>query len=359
MLWDGHPVPDGFLFYSSQLQREITALRREFQSTPYAWDPHELRWPVEVAHRLGMKFYAWVTIYNEGAPAGAYREYGVPPVPLTYPWGTIQEAEFPFESRFVHEHPEYQLVDRTGKRRHYGVLEWAYPEARGYWVQEIQLILDRYAVDGIHVSTRTEGPSPEHADQFGFNPPIVEEYRRRHGVDILREDFDVEQWRALRGEYLTRLLREISGVVHARGKQLSLGTSQGDYIGFPLGNMKLEWRNWIEKKIVDRLNLGEHGWGWGPQGYGYLTDFATRRGLKPLDAAVREDYGPLCKQHGVKLLFLCSPRLGPRPISDACCTGRASPSAYSPPANWCDTASALPEFDGTILQVRPRVLADR
>jgi hypothetical protein len=45
------------------------------------------------------------------------------------------------------------------------------------------------------------GAWTEHADQYGFNRPIVEEYERRYGVSILEKDFDLENWRSFRGEY--------------------------------------------------------------------------------------------------------------------------------------------------------------
>ena len=204
--------------------------------------------------------------------------------------GVYYQTEFTWQSKFVHDNPQYQSIDRRQKRYHHGVLEWIYPEARRYWLDDVKQILDRYAVDGIYMDTRTELMSPEHADQFGFNEPIVREFKQRYGVNILEEDFDVELWRSLRGEYFTLFLEEMARLIHSKGKLFSLGTSRGDYIGFPLGNMKLHWRDWIAKKTIDELHLDEHGWGWGPQGYGYLTDFATSRGLKPLDAALREDY---------------------------------------------------------------------
>src|SRR5262249_27596155 len=130
MLWEGHPV-EHELLYSHHLQAMHWRLKQAFEGTPYAWDPHEIRFPIEAAHKLGIKFYAWIVPFNEQAP---------PEFEGTY-W---------FQSLFSFEHPEYLAVDRTGQRRQWGILEWAYPQARQYWLDELQIILDKYDVDGIH-----------------------------------------------------------------------------------------------------------------------------------------------------------------------------------------------------------------
>jgi hypothetical protein len=362
---EGHSVTRLYYFNSAAAD-QMAAAAKEYEGTPYAWDPYELRWPVEAAHREGLRLYAWIVPYNEGVPPGSYARFGdVGPTDSGYvteqpkrswpyiaalrtPAGaTYFETNFTWQSRFVHDHPEYQSIDRRQKRYHEGLLEWAYPAARQYWLADVKEILDKYAVDGIYMDTRTELMSPEHADQFGFNEPVVKEFARRYGINILEEDFDVEAWRALRGEYFTLFLEELGRLIHAKGKQFSLGTARGDYIGFPLGNMKLEWRKWIAGRIVDEFHVDEHGWGWGPQGYGYVTDFATSRGLKPLDVAVREDYGPLCRAHGVKLYLKCRPPK-PRAITDECCHGRATPHVAGVAPDWCRRMAALPEFDGVI-----------
>jgi len=158
----------------------------------------------------------------------------------------------------------------------------------------------------------------------------VAEYQKRHGVNILEEDFDLETWRALRGEYFTALVRELSQAIHGRGKRFALGTSRGDYIGFPLGNMKLEWRKWIGEKLIDGFHVDIHGWGWGRHGYGYVTDAATGRGLQPTEQMIREAYGPLCKRSGVKLYSWCPHR-----------DRKERPER-------CKAMAAMPEFDGVI-----------
>ena len=340
LLWEGLPI-DHIIFYGNNLQSRNGRLKSAFDGTPYAWNPHEISFPVEAAHKLGMKFYAWIVPFNEGAPPEIAGEYH-------------------YMSRFTYEHPEFLEVDRTGKKRHYGVLEFAYPEARKYWLDEVQTILGNYGVDGIYLDTRTESPCPEFADQFGFSQPVVTEYLRRYGVDILVEDFDLDKWRALRGEFFTLFLREMAQKIHARGKAFSIATSRGDYLGYPLSNMKLEWRKWIEEGIIDALYLDEHGWCYSLnsqvvmresaqpiQPYGFLTDYPTGRGLKSLEAAVREDYAPLCRKKGVKLYFRCYP-YQPRPIAKECCMSRAAPAAKPVASDWCDRMAAMPEFDGMV-----------
>src|SRR2546422_10941551 len=218
---EGHPIANLYYFNGAAIE-QMMAAAKEFENTPFAWDPYELRWPIEVAHREGLKFYAWIVPYNEGVPPGSYAQYGdVGPTDTGYVYeqptrkwpyvaalrtpagGVYYQTEFTWQSKFVHDNPQYQSIDRRQKRYHHGVLEWIYREARRYWLDDVKQILDRYAVDGIYMDTRTELMSPEHADQFGFNEPIVREFKQRYGVNILEEDFDVELWRSPRGEYFT------------------------------------------------------------------------------------------------------------------------------------------------------------
>ena len=120
------------------------------------------------------------------------------------------------------------------------------------------------------------------ADQFGFGKPIVEEYKRRYGVDILRQQFDLEKWRRLCGEYLTQFIRELGKMVAARKKEFLVGIPQGDYLGLPNSNMHVDWRTWVRDRLVDGLVVGVvTGKFIFPErvGYGYLTDMEDGIGL--------------------------------------------------------------------------------
>ena len=278
---EGHPFRDLYYFNTAAMTELMTAAA-EYANTPYAWDPYELRWPIEAAHKQGLKFYAWIVPHNEGCPPGTVAQLGIPRTQvlglsartagshlgiLGSTTGTTRRSCISGGLHLavkVCARPSW--VSKCGPKRQ--ALSFRGPRmglsrGRSYWLKDVVHILDRYAIDGIYMDTRTESLSPEYADQFGFNEPIVKEFQRRHKVNILEEDFDLELWRSLRGEYFTAFLKELSAAIRARGKLFSLGTSRGDYIGFPLGNMKLEWRKWLTEKIVDEIHLDTHGWGWG------------------------------------------------------------------------------------------------
>jgi hypothetical protein len=53
MLCEGHPL-DGVPISPHPMLVNAFRARKALENTPYAWDPHEIRWPIEVAHRLGM-----------------------------------------------------------------------------------------------------------------------------------------------------------------------------------------------------------------------------------------------------------------------------------------------------------------
>jgi hypothetical protein len=261
-----------------------------------AWDSGLLAAAVDALKSAGIEMYMWISIIDEGCPPTvAYAD--------TVPW--------PWQSRFFRDHPQYQACDRTptenGRKYQWGIPEFAYPEVRAHILSEITFFSDKFAFDGVFLSFRSHSPPPEHGDQFGFNAPVVEEYQRRYGKNILREDFDLERWRALRGEYFTTFLRQVHDHVSAHGQKLSLGVPQGEHAGPPVGNMQLQWRNWVSEKLVGELVIGHHTltrsiyrhhW---QLGWGYVQDQDGRVGLPPVEQALEEGYGPFCQKHGVKV----------------------------------------------------------
>lgn len=210
------------------------------------------------AEAEGLGLWAWYpTIYSAGAPAE----------------GPGFTTAWQFESRFGREHPEVLSVDRAG-RKHYAVWEYAYPEARAAKIREFVAFAKELGFRKFVACLRTESgqfqPPPLHADQFGFNAPVVEEMRRRHGIDIRtdgRFDFAspswnptdpmVESWRRLRGEYLTTLYRELRRALDAVAPGIEMAVQiPGDRVGSCLGNWVIDWRTWIDEGLVQEIVLG-------------------------------------------------------------------------------------------------------
>jgi len=257
------------------------------------FDPYQAA--CESAHKLGLRIYAYATSFDEGSPPEIL--YG-------------DSTPFPWQSHFTIEHPEYLVEDREGQKRQCGVMEYAYPEVRRYKLKELTDFLDKYGYDGVYLCTRSHSQPAAQADQFGFGEPVVETFQARHGVDIRKQDFDVAAWRALRGEFLTLFLREVRQELNRRGKKLAVGLPQGDIVGPPYGNMKLDWQTWVKERLLDRLVFGVYSGNWHypsmggkDRERGYLASGDEHFGLPPADEALDTLYQPLCKQYGVAVQY--------------------------------------------------------
>ena len=263
--------------------------RRERQLYETVHNVDDARVATSAAKDVGIPIYCYVDVYDEGQP---------PHRP------GFTHGVFDWQSKFFAQHPEYYACDRNWEKKQWGVPEYAYPEVRQYKREELRYFLDNYDWDGVYISTRGHRIAAEHGDQYGFNRPVADAFRERYGVDILTENFDLEAWRRLRGEFLTQYFRDVRELVNERGLKLMVGVPPGDHFGPPIGNLFLEWRKWIEERIVDGIVVG-HANVVGKHvqtGYGYVSSyFHGEWGLPPLPELLEEEYGPLCEKNQVRL----------------------------------------------------------
>ena len=161
---------------------------------------------VEAAHKRGMEIWLTYGLFDNGSQADA------------------GYAGFPYaaEDKLRIAHPEWAPVNKWGTWRQGGPLEFAYPAAR----QAMADYLVKYVVegnyDGLSLLTYAENFSQRYEDEFGYGAPIVKEYQRRYGVNILREKFDKKKWGQLRGEYVETFLRELRSRLTRNGKKLAI-----------------------------------------------------------------------------------------------------------------------------------------
>lgn len=236
------------MLYDYGLFRKENLLYYEFFT---AWEAHlmkELRlnsFVVAEAHRHGVEVFAWLPLFDFGGPADS---------------GATGEYPYFGQLNLTLQHPEWMPVDRAGLRAQGGPIEFAYPAARKALIDLCLLYLDRDKMDGITFFTYCENYDLRFDDEFGYCQPIVDEYKRRYGVDIRTEKFNINLFRYLRGEYVTQFLRELKAELRSRGKKLHVMLNPNDpnypedWLGFqPTGHIYLDWELWVREGIVDGL----------------------------------------------------------------------------------------------------------
>ncbi|MCC6424533.1 MAG: HEAT repeat domain-containing protein [Phycisphaerales bacterium] len=173
------------------------------------------------------------------------------------------------ESNLRLEHPQWLPVNKYGTRTQNGPIEFAYPEARKAVIDQLAGFLVDQKYDGVVFYTYVENFSYRYLDEFGYNEPIVREFKKRYGVDIRTQPFDKEAWARLRGEYVTQFLRELRAVLKPHGIKVAVRLNPRDGQSHmpeiwaasnkgPIstaGHIEMDWETWIKQGIVDELCL--------------------------------------------------------------------------------------------------------
>jgi len=272
------------------------------QDRNLGWDFFEI--VPQFAHRNGLKAYLYVSLFDEGWPLPPRRVREV-----SY-HNAMHHQHISWQTGFSREHPEYALADRTGKQRQCGVLCLAYPEVRAHFCNRFINLLEDTEFDGLFVCLRSQSRPADFADQFGFNAPVRQDYLARYGRDICVEDFDLQNWRNLLGEYLTTFLSELREALRDMGLRLAVGATRGDVLGPPLGNTTLAWRDWVKRGIIDELVINQNSsqcpsmWHqlWPMhRGYGYVQNYLGGHNMPPLLDHLSSEYELVFRDRPVDL----------------------------------------------------------
>ena len=240
------------------------------------WD--DLALVPRLAREAGIEPWLYVSLFDEGFPLAPLRER------RDSHHNAMHGQHVAWQSDLTRRHPEWVVVDRAGRTRQWGVVCLAFADARRAFIDRWLRVLDGTAFAGLFVCLRSQSKPARHADEFGFNEPVRADFASRFGRDILREDFDVQAWRDMRGHYLTTLLQELRSALRPTGRLLCVGGPHGDVLGPPLGNCTLAWRDWIREQLVDALVVGQSSsqcpsmWHqlWPMhRGEGYVQDYLT------------------------------------------------------------------------------------
>ena len=258
----------------------------------------------EMAEKLGMRVDLYVTLFDEGWPLQPKK------VRQTSYHNHMHCQHVSWQSVFSKEHPQYAMVDQTLRKRQWGVLCLGYPEVRQHLIRRYIRLLQAGNFDGLFVCLRSQSKPADFADQYGFNDPIHQEYLKRYGKDIRIENFDLQLWRDLQGEYLTCFLKELRKELKRIGVRLSVGIPRGSVLGPPMGNLTLQWQAWIEAGIVDQMIINQNSsqcpsmWHalWPMhRGDGYIQNYLNGSGMKSLAEDLTDTYNPVLNQGNTKM----------------------------------------------------------
>jgi uncharacterized lipoprotein YddW (UPF0748 family) len=172
------------------------------------------------------------------------------------PWDTITKIGFD-----KHRHSLALFTPAMQPEQYlFGYPCFAYPEVRAYEMRVIEELLT-YPIDGIALCLRTHVRSTI-GEEYGFNPPVLAEYRKRHGDDVALEDIESSKVREILGDAYSQLVKEISEAVHGGGRKLVAMFEPDPSLGleyqpgqmspwWDLGRMDWQWKKWVDKGWVD------------------------------------------------------------------------------------------------------------
>jgi len=197
---------------------------------------------VREAKKQGVRILIWMTLSDEG-----------------YTHESISNFWYP---DFLIKNPQCMLMNRQGKMLP-GTMCYSEPAALEYCLNIVKELLT-YGADGLYLCTRSHSGvfGADKGDDYGFNPAIVAEYRKRYGVDILKSDFDTNQWRAIKSEAYDRLFSSVSKMAKKAGQEVRLGVSiltlsRGAFLA-NWGNTPADWRSWLKNNWIDSVVLGQY-----------------------------------------------------------------------------------------------------
>jgi hypothetical protein len=256
-----------------------------------------------LAHGLDMAVLLYVSLFDEGWP--------LPPKRVRE--GSFHNAmhgrHASWQTEFSRKNPQYAVTDRARKKRQWGVLSLAYPEVREHFIGRYSRLLDGGEFDGVFVCLRSQARPVDFADAYGFNAPVRRDFQERYGRDIWSEDFDLQAWRDLLGDYLTRFFMELRQNL-PENCLLAVGVPRGRVLGPPLSNTSLEWDRWVKEGLVDHLVVDQNSsqcpsmWHqlWPMhRGYGYVQNYLDGLNMKPLEEDLTFTYWPVLAGQQAKL----------------------------------------------------------
>ncbi|MFA6960937.1 MAG: hypothetical protein WC205_09320 [Opitutaceae bacterium] len=166
----------------------------------------------------------------------------------------------------------------------------AYPEVRAYWLDWVDQAIAQ-GFDGVDLRLQNHSGMVSDYIHYGYNPPIVEAYREKHGVDILRDEADPLKIMAIRGDYFTTFVEQAAAKLRHADRKLQIhlrhchgqpkASTEFNELGFwAMPKIWLEqWRHLVD--LADEITLKDYHFNrYDASRAATIKDYAHRQGKR-------------------------------------------------------------------------------
>jgi hypothetical protein len=112
------------------------------------WD--DLAIVPNLAHEAGLQAWLYVSLFDEGWPLGSARSRAISH------HNPMHGQHVAWQSDLTRNHPEWVVVDRSGRTRQWGVVSLAYREARRAFSRRWTRLMAPTAFDGLLICLRSQ-----------------------------------------------------------------------------------------------------------------------------------------------------------------------------------------------------------
>ena len=143
----------------------------------------------------------------------------------------------------------------------------AYPEVQGLWLDWVGDCLCA-GVDGVDWRISNHSSWTDTPELYGFNEPVLDEYKRRYGVNPDVEPYDPVLLGEIRGEFYDQFLGRVKHRLSAAGKRMHVHLEVESYRPDATlarrrtrpGNIHFHWRRWLHSGLADEATLMAVNW---------------------------------------------------------------------------------------------------
>lgn len=234
--------------YIKHCDEQLPSVRRVIDDYYHRQPFDPMEYYVTEAHKLGMEVHPYFAVGVEG---------GRIPNLMT---GRGETEPFCTISPFADAHPEYWVMNREGQTS-FDVssllyMSFGFPEARQAKVAEWVQIAKDYDVDGLQLEFLLPPKDADGCSVYGYEAPILEEFRRRTGKDAHDVPNNDEAWVRTRCHFVSLLIGELREALQQLDRPVQLTASlvaqpsMEAYLG-----VMTDWPTWVEHRWFDTIYL--------------------------------------------------------------------------------------------------------